>query len=73
MNLGNWNGSGVNAIEQEREFTCRSCKWEGEVLGYSDDSVSTLSAECPNCKDEMTIDLDLERESADWDNDREDY
>lgn len=62
-------GSGINTIEMEREFQCRSCQWEGEEVGTTDDWGSTLYAECPNCKDEMTIDLDAEKESADWDND----
>jgi len=62
-----WIGSGVNQQEIEREFTCRSCDWEGEVVGYTDDYGSMLYAICPNCKDEMTIDLDLERESAEPD------
>ena len=66
-------GSGFNAESIEREFTCRNCNWEGEVLGVTDDSQSMLYAICPNCKDEMTIDLAMERESADWDNEREDW
>ena len=64
-------GSGFNAESIEREFTCRNCNWEGEVLGITDDSQSMLYAICPNCKDEMTIDLAMERESADWDNDQD--
>ena len=64
-------GSGFNSVEMEREFTCRSCEWEGEVLGVTDDSQIMLYAICPNCKDEMTIDLAMERESADWDNDQD--
>ena len=52
-----WIGSGINSVEIEREFTCRSCHWEGEVVGYTDDYGSMLYAVCPNCKDEMTIDL----------------
>lgn len=56
-----WIGSGVNQKEIEREFTCRSCGWEGEALGYTDDWGSMLYAECPNCKDEMVIDLDAEK------------
>tara|TARA_B110000503_G_scaffold88259_1_gene133818 strand:- start:2983 stop:3201 length:219 start_codon:yes stop_codon:yes gene_type:complete len=66
-------GSGFNAEGIEREFTCRNCNWQGVVLGITNDYQSMLYATCPNCKDEMTIDLDAERESADWDNDREDY
>jgi transcription elongation factor Elf1 len=61
-------GSGFNAEGIEREFTCRNCNWEGEVLGITDDSQSMLYATCPNCKDEMTIDLDAEREGDNWDN-----
>jgi len=68
-----WIGSGVYAVEIEREFTCRSCRWEGEAVGTTDDSNIMLYAECPNCKDEMTIDLALERESARWDEDRENW
>lgn len=64
-----WNGSGINSVEMTREFTCRSCGWEGEGEGTTDDSQFMLYAVCPNCKDEMTIDLALERESADWDSD----
>jgi transcription elongation factor Elf1 len=66
-------GSGFNAEEMEREFTCRSCGWEGELLGITDDSQIMLYAVCPSCKDEMTIDLAMERETADWDNEREDW
>lgn len=66
-------GSGIDSREIEREFTCRSCNWEGEALGYTDDWVTMLYAECPNCKDEMTIDLEAERESADWDKEPEDW
>ena len=68
-----WIGSGINAETMEREFTCRSCKWEGEAEGVTDDNGFMLYAECPNCKDEMTIDLEAERESADWDRDTDDY
>jgi transcription elongation factor Elf1 len=68
-----WNGSGINSVGIEREFTCLSCGWEGEAEGTTDDSQFMLYAECPNCKYEMTIDLEAERETADWDNDREDY
>jgi len=57
-----WIGSGVNQQEIEREFTCRSCHWEGEVVGYTDDYGSMLYAICPNCKDEMTIDLAVEND-----------
>ena len=66
-------GSGINSVDMEREFTCRSCKWEGEVLGITDDYQVMLYAICPSCKDELTIDLAMERESADWDNEREDW
>ena len=66
-------GSGINSVEMEREFTCRSCRWEGEEVGTTDDWGATLYAICPNCKDEMTIDLDAEKESADWDKDTDDY
>lgn len=68
MNLGIYGdggsmiGSGINQQEIEREFICRACKWEGEVVGYTDDYGSMLTAECPNCKDEMTIDLELEND-----------
>ena len=62
-----WIGSGVNSVEMEREFTCRSCRWEGDVVGSTDDWGLMLYAECPNCKDEMTIDLDLERENPEPD------
>lgn len=68
-----WIGSGINSDTMEREFTCRSCGWEGEAVGTTDDNGFALYAECPNCKDEMMIDLEAERETADWDNDREDY
>lgn len=70
---GSMKGSGIDSIEMEREFTCRSCKWEGEALGYSDDWAVVLYAECPNCKDEMTYDLEAERVSADWDKEPEDW
>lgn len=66
-------GSGINIIEMTREFTCLECAWEGELDGSTDDSRSMLYAECPNCKEELTIDLDAERQTAHWDNDREDY
>lgn len=55
-------GSGINIVEMTREFTCRECAWEGELDGSTDDSRSMLYAECPNCKEELTIDLDAERE-----------
>jgi len=55
-----WIGSGINSQEIEREFTCRSCRWEGEATGSTDDLGVMLYAECPNCKDEMTIDLEAE-------------
>jgi len=67
-----WNGSGINAETMEREFTCRSCNWEGEAEGTTDDSQFALYAECPNCKDEMTIDLEAECNSAHWDDKDED-
>lgn len=57
-----WIGSGVNSIGMTREFTCRGCGWEGEADGSTDDSQSILYAECPNCEDELTIDLEAERE-----------
>jgi transcription elongation factor Elf1 len=66
-----WIGSGINSVEMIREFTCRDCGWEGEAEGTTDDTQSMLYAECQNCKSEMTIDLALERESADWDNDND--
>lgn len=68
MNLGIYGdggsmvGSGINSKEIEREFTCGSCRWEGEVVGSTDDWGGMLYAECPNCKDEMTIDLELEND-----------
>jgi transcription elongation factor Elf1 len=68
-----WTGSGINSDTMEREFTCLSCGWEGEAVGTTDDNGFMLYAECPNCKYEMTIDLEAERETADWDNDREEY
>jgi transcription elongation factor Elf1 len=52
----------VNQQEIEREFTCRTCGWEGEVVGYTDDSGIILYAVCPSCKDEMTIDLGAEND-----------
>jgi predicted RNA-binding Zn-ribbon protein involved in translation (DUF1610 family) len=55
-------GSGINIIEMTREFTCGECAWEGELEGSTDDSRSMLYAECPNCKEELTIDLEAERE-----------
>jgi len=59
---GSMRGSGIGSLEIEREFTCRSCSWEGSVIGSTDDSQNLLYAECPNCKDEMTIDLAMEND-----------
>lgn len=68
-----WRGSGIYSDTMTREFTCRDCDWEGELDGSTDDGKFMLYAICPNCKEELTIDLDAERETANWDNDREDY
>ena len=54
-------GSGINSVEMTREFTCRDCGWEGELDGHTDDSRSMLYTICPNCKEELSIDLDAER------------
>jgi len=66
MSEGNWNGSGVDLVDFEREFNCRDCAWEGETTGYTEDGV-ILTAECPNCKAEIVVDLESERESEFWD------
>lgn len=66
-----WVGSGIYSVDIEREFTCRSCGWEGEVVGVTDDNQFMLYAECPNCKDEMSIDLDAEREHDKYFGDRD--
>jgi Zn finger protein HypA/HybF involved in hydrogenase expression len=66
-------GSGFNSEEMEREFTCRSCSWEGELTGVTDDSQIMLYAVCPSCKDELTIDLAMEREQDKWDSDQDNY
>lgn len=58
---GNKVGSGINIIEIEREFTCRDCGWEGELVGSTDDSRAMLYAICPNCREEISIDLEAER------------
>jgi Zn finger protein HypA/HybF involved in hydrogenase expression len=60
-------GSGIGQVQIEREFNCRDCDWEGELVGSTDDYQDTLYAECPNCREELTIDLDAERNSANWD------
>jgi hypothetical protein len=65
--LGSIDGSGIGQVQMEREFTCGECLWIGEALGSSDDLVEMLFAVCPNCKEEMTIDLAQERESEHWD------
>lgn len=75
MNLGMYGdggsmvGSGINSVEMEREFSCRSCGWEGEAVGSTDDWGTILYSVCPNCKDEMTIDLGAEKDDAEPDYD----
>lgn len=59
---GSMKGSGVDSVEMVRDFTCRSCGWEGEADGYSDDWQDTLYAECQNCKEIMEYDLAGERD-----------
>lgn len=68
-----WIGSGINSVEIEREFTCRYCGWEGELTGHTDDSQFMLYAICPNCKEELTIDLEAEREHEKYYADPDDY
>jgi hypothetical protein len=54
-----------------REFTCRDCDWEGELDGMTDDSQFMLYAICPNCKEELSIDLGAEREHEKYFGDRD--
>lgn len=66
-------GSGIGQVQIEREFVCVYCRqFEGELVGSTDDYQDTLYAECPNCKEELTIDLEAERNSAHWDDKDED-
>jgi Zn finger protein HypA/HybF involved in hydrogenase expression len=66
-----WNGSGINSVDMTREFTCRDCDWEGELDGMTDDSQFMLYAICPNCKEELSIDLGAEREHEKYFGDRD--
>lgn len=50
-------GSGINSIESSQEVTCRSCRWEGELDGSTWNDKYDWSAECPNCKDIIEVDL----------------
>lgn len=50
-------GSGINSIESSQEVTCRSCRWEGELDGSTWNDKYDWSAECPNCKDIIEVNL----------------
>lgn len=47
---------GWNVIEKDADFTCQ-CGWEGNQLGTSDSFKTVLFSICPNCKEEIEVEL----------------